>query len=89
MKLLEGLAESMTESITLKMPLDRISGDMIHALDQLCATHTGKHRLRMEIIDPVQRMKVPMIAKERMVHADNDFIRELERLGLDFYLNAS
>ena len=88
-KLLEGLAESMTESITLKMPLDRISGDMIHALDQLCATHTGKHRLRMEIIDPVQRMKVPMIAKERMVHADNDFIRELERLGLDFYLNAS
>jgi len=88
-KLLEGLAENMTDSITLKMPIDRISPETIQTLDELCARYQGKHRLRMEIIDPIQRLKVPMIAKERTVNADNDFIRELDGLGLDFHLNAS
>jgi len=88
-RLLEGVAENLTESITLKLPLERISSEVIQELDAICAQYNGKHRLRMEIIDPIQRLKVPMIARERMVNADNDFIRELERIGLEFYLNAS
>jgi DNA polymerase III subunit alpha len=88
-RLLEGIAENLTESITLKLPLERISPEVIQELDAICEKYTGKHRLRMEIIDPIKRMKVPMIARERMVNADNDFIRELDRIGLEFYLNAS
>ena len=88
-RLLEGVAENLTESITLKLPLERISPEVIQELDTICDQYAGKHRLRMEIIDPVQRLKVPMIARERMVNADNDFIRELDRIGLEFYLNAS
>jgi DNA polymerase-3 subunit alpha len=88
-RLLEGVAENLTESITLKLPLERISPEVIQELDAICEQYTGKHRLRMEIIDPIKRMKVPMIARERMVNADNDFIRELDRIGLEFYLNAS
>lgn len=88
-KLLEGLAQNLTDSITVKMPIDRIQPEVIQELDHLCAQHEGTHRLRMEIIDPVQRLKVPMIARERKVHADNDFIRELDRLGLDYHLHAS
>lgn len=88
-RLLEGLAENLTESITLKLPLERISSEVIQELDAICEQYVGKHRLRMEIIDPVRRLKVPMIARERMVNAHNDFIGELDRIGLEFYLNAS
>jgi DNA polymerase-3 subunit alpha len=86
-KLLDGIAESMTESITIKIPLDKISDKTIDQLDLLCKTHSGKHRLKMELIDRQHRMKVPMIAKERTVNADNDFIRELDRIGLKYLLN--
>ena len=86
-RLLDGIAESLTESITIKIPLEKISNETINQLDVLCETHSGKHRLKMELIDRQQRMKVSMVAKERMVNADNDFIRELDRIGLKYLLN--
>lgn len=86
-RLLDGIAESLTDSITIKLPLEKISDKTIDQLDVLCKTHVGKHRLKMELIDRQQRMKVSMIAKERMVNADNDFIRELDRIGLKYLLN--
>lgn len=86
-KLLEGIAMSMTESITLKLPLDRITPNIINELDGLCRTHTGPHKFKVEILDASARMKVNMVSLDRKVNADNDFIRELGRLGLDYVLN--
>lgn len=86
-KLLDGIAETMTESITIKLPLEKISNNTIDALDVLCKMHQGKHRLRMEIIDRNQKLKVAMVSKERGVNANNDFIKELERLGVNYLLN--
>jgi len=86
-KLLDGIAESMTESITIKLPLEKISASTIDELDVLCQIHKGQHKLRMEIIDRNDKLKVAMVSKERGVNANNDFIRELERLGVKYLLN--
>lgn len=86
-KLLEGVAENMTESITIKLQLESITPETIDQLDSLCKRHRGKHRLRMEVIDIPRRLKLKLMAKERKVLADNHFISELDKLGLEYAVN--
>ncbi|MCB0631773.1 MAG: DNA polymerase III subunit alpha, partial [Lewinella sp.] len=86
-KLLEGIAENMTESITIKLNLDAITAETINQLDDLCKRYRGKHRLRMEVIDIPRRLKLKLMAKERKVQADNDFIMELDKMGVEYAVN--
>ena len=86
-KLLEGIAENMTESITLKFPIERINDAMINQIDQLCQEHKGRHRLKMVLLDQTHRVKLSLIAKERKVNAGNELIAELDKLGLDYKVN--
>lgn len=86
-KLLEGIAENMTESITLKFPIERINDAMINQIDQLCQTHKGRHRLKMVLLDQTHRVKLSLIAKERKVNAGNELIAELDKLGLEYKVN--
>jgi DNA polymerase-3 subunit alpha len=86
-QLLEGVGESMTQCITLKVQVDTLSSDLIERLDDLCKRYKGQHRLKMELLDNNQRLKLNMIAKERKVLANNDFVAELERMGVDYRLN--
>ncbi len=86
-KLLEGVGADLTQSITLKIPLERIDADMIERLDAACKLHKGPHRLRVELIDPAQRIRVQTFAKERKVLAAAGFIEELDKMGVEYRLN--
>lgn len=85
--LLESVGEKLTESITLKLPVQQLTQELIDGLDLLFQTHKGGHKLRMELIDTDQRLKVGMASTDRKVHVDNAFARELNRLGIEFSLN--
>ena len=87
LRLLEGIAENMTESITIKLHLETITPETIDQLDTLCKRHRGKHRLRMEVIDIPRRLKLKLMAKERKVQADNEFIAELDKMGVEYAVN--
>ena len=80
-------AESLTESITLKIALDALTPEMVDHLDDLCKRYKGKHRLRMELTDKANRLRLNMISKERSVQATNEFIAEVARLGLEYRVN--
>ena len=71
--LLEGIGESLTQSITLKLPLEKLTEKLIDNIETLCNSHKGKHRLKMELIDRTNRLTLHMKAKERTVLADTDF----------------
>ncbi len=86
-KLLEGVAESLTESVTLRLPLEKVTLEMINRIDELCLQYQGKHRLKLELIDASNRLKLKLMAKDRKVNADNHFVAELVKLGVDYSLN--
>jgi len=86
-KLLEGIAGTLTESITLRLPLESITDEMIQQIEKLCKTHKGQHRLKMEFIDKTNRLKLPMVAKEQRVDATNGFTAALEKMGVEFSIN--
>ena len=86
-KLLEGIAENLTESITLKLPVDRINDQMIQEIGQICQNHKGQHFLKVELIDPTKRLQLNMVAKECRVNVANGFIEAIEKMGLAYKLN--
>ena len=88
-RLLESIGENMTTGITLTLPLEQLSSELVGQLDELCTRRHGQHRLRMVLLDKQQRIKLGLAAKERRVHADNDFAQELERLGVKYKLETA
>lgn len=85
--LLEGVAENLTDSITLRIPVEALTNEWIEHLDKLCKQYKGKHRLRMELLDSTNRLKLEMFAKDRKVLANNDFVAELVKMGVEYRLN--
>ena len=86
-RLLEGVAEERTHSITLRLALDQVTTDLVDQLDELCRKHPGKHRLRMQFYDVESRLKIPMMARERSVRVHQDFVHGLQQLGVEYTLN--
>ncbi len=86
-KLLEGVGETLTQSITLKLQVETLSVEFIEKLDALCQRYKGQHRLKMELLDNTQRLKLSMAARERKVLANNDFVAELVKMGVAYRLN--
>ncbi len=86
-RLLEGVAEERTQSITLRLALDQVTPQLVDQLDALCRKHNGKHRLRMQFFDVESRLKIPMMARERGVRVNPDFVKVLQQLGVEYTLN--
>ncbi len=84
---LDSIGGDLTESITLKLPLERISSEMIDEIDRLCKLRKGKHKLKMVFVDHTNRMSLNLQAADRKVNADNEFIAELDRIGLKYKVN--
>lgn len=85
--LLEGVAENLTDSITLRIPVEALTEKWIEHLDKLCKQYKGKHRLRMELLDSTNRLKLEMFSKDRKVLANNEFVAELVKMGVEYRLN--
>ncbi len=88
-KLLEGLGREMTNKITLKMPLHIINPQLVAALDAVCRKYPGPHKMSMVFYDAEEGHKLQMAASERSIEADNDFINEIERLGIGYQLDKA
>ncbi|MCL4109248.1 UNVERIFIED_CONTAM: hypothetical protein GTU68_063016 [Idotea baltica] len=83
--LLASLGDEMTKSITLKIPLEKITPEFERSLDRLCAEYKGKHHLRMVVYE--NDLQLPFLAEKRKVQVDSLLVKELEKLGVVYKLN--
>lgn len=86
-KQLDGIGSQMTESVTLNVPVEIISNELIDHIDALCKNRKGKHKLKMTLVDNQNQLSLNLIANGQKVNADSEFIEELERLGVSYKLN--
>ena len=86
-KQLASIGESLTESITLMIPIEQISNAMINNLDDLCKKYKGKHKLKMNLIDSTNRQTLNLFSPDKKVNVDSDFIAAVEVFGLKYKLN--
>jgi DNA polymerase III subunit alpha len=84
---LGSVAEQLTEGITLMIPIEQISHQMIEDLEMLTKTHKGKHKFRIHFLDATNKQTLHLFAPEKKVNVDSDFIKAIEMQGLKYKLN--
>ncbi len=86
-KQLDSIGGDLTDSITLRLPIENISRSMIDEIEMLCKVRKGKHKLKMVFLDKQNQLSINLIAQEQKVNADSEFIDELERIGISYKVN--
>lgn len=84
---LANIGETMTESITLMIPIEQISHQLIEDLDMLCLAHKGKHKLKIQFVDAQNRQTLHLFAADKKIMVDSAFILAVESQGLKYRLN--
>ncbi len=82
------IGEELTNSVTIKIPIDLITEDIIFNVQQLCQTHQGNHSLKFLLIDRMNKQKLSLKAPSQKVLADSVFINAVKDMGLDYKING-
>ena len=86
-KQLASLGNSLTESITLMIPIEIVTETMIKDLEDICKKYKGKHKLKTHLIDSINRQTLQLFSTDKKVNVDSDFIAAVEAKGLTYKLN--
>lgn len=82
-QLLETVSGTQISSVTLQIPLELLSPELLDKLDVICKTHKGKHALKVRVVDYTNKQALNFSSGARKVNADSDFAMEVEKLGLE------
>lgn len=86
-KMLDTVGQLLTKSVTIKLPSDRMSKELVDAVINLCEENEGTHRLKFKIVDREEDMMIDLISGGKKVNANFEFVQALEELGLPYKLN--
>ena len=86
-RLLDSIGETMTESITLQLPVDQVTEEVIEKIDACCANHKGSHKLKLQIFAKEDEVLLNLVSKAHRVRADSTFIVDLSEIGIKYKLN--
>ena len=86
-RLLETVGAEKTSSITLRIPVETLTNELIDKIEALCKARKGKHDLKMELIDYTNKEKLAFTSLARKVNVDNDFIAAMTGLGVECGVN--
>ncbi|MEM0991999.1 MAG: OB-fold nucleic acid binding domain-containing protein, partial [Bacteroidota bacterium] len=84
---LESITEKLTKTITLKLPIEQITAEILQSVDTLCQQHQGNQQLKVILIDRTNRTKLALKSKKRGVNASTAFAEALDHLGVSYKLN--
>ncbi|MCB0520659.1 MAG: DNA polymerase III subunit alpha [Lewinellaceae bacterium] len=82
--LLENASKNLANSITLKLPVESITVDILDKLDDLFKKHKGQHQLRITLMDYTNRTSLPFVSGSKKVNVDNDLVSGIAELGVDY-----
>ncbi|MEY3368963.1 MAG: hypothetical protein RI973_2118 [Bacteroidota bacterium] len=82
--LLENVGRQMASSITLKLAVEQLTGDMLERIDSLCQQNRGDHQFKITFLDFTNKASLPFISGNKKVRVDNDFVKQLRELGVEY-----
>ena len=86
-KLLDTVGRILTKSITLEMPVENISNELLGKMSKVFEDKKGKHRLKVLVTEKAGELKLPLISGEIKVNADSEFVDALEKIGIRYKIN--
>ena len=86
--LLTEVRDKMAKSLTLKIPLNNVSEDMVKNIYTITNTHPGNCNLKITLIDADENMSIEMVSKKVKLNLSNDLIRDLDTMdNVSYKLN--
>ncbi len=85
---LDSVGKELTKSITLKMDIAHLDAQLINSLEKLCKTYKGKHKLKLELLDKKNKIRLHTYSSNQKVNADVEFVQGIEALGLSYKVNV-
>jgi DNA polymerase III subunit alpha len=82
MQLLEDVFGKLAKSITVMVPLEAVTGELIATIHSLARKHKGKNHLRIQVVDEEEKLNIDLPAKKIQVEA-KAFSKELETLPIN------
>ena len=87
-QLLASVGETMTRSIMLYVPINRLDETMLNRIYTTAENMKGEHKLGITVIDVETNHHLKMASRSHKVKVDYEFIEAIEAIGLSFKVNA-
>ena len=85
-KQLAEMEDSIVDSITIKVLLEKITPPFVNDFKKMVDKYKGKNKLKLELIDVEERLILPMYSRTFKVKVNNEFIDQLESMNLQYSL---
>lgn len=87
-QLLSEIREKMAKNATLSFPLHEVTLEFIDNLETLCKAHPGNCKLKLNVVDPIERIVLDLPSKSIKIDPNNTFMNELSKFkNVNFTLN--
>jgi DNA polymerase-3 subunit alpha len=87
MELLDGIIDSSSKKITLKIDSTTLNFDEVKKLKKILSKHKGSKPVYFDIIDPKKEFKLNMISEHSRVSITKDLLISLEKEEFSYKLN--
>ncbi|MGP8213953.1 MAG: DNA polymerase III subunit alpha [Bacteroidia bacterium] len=81
LQLLGEVREKLAKSLTIRIPLNTISEDMVKSIFTITSTYPGKCNLKVTLVDSDENMSVELVSKKIKLNLSNDLIRQLDTMA--------
>ncbi len=71
------------DKLTLQIPLEQITPDLIDELADMCEQHQGETTLNVQVVDEQQKTALTFMAKNAKIHIDHAFYHWLQLKQMD------
>ena len=82
-ELLNDVQRRHLEKLTLQIPLDKITPDLVDELADMCDKHPGEITLNLQVVDEQQKTALTFMVKKNKVHIDHAFYHWLQLKQMD------
>lgn len=86
-RLLIDIGTERTESVTIRVPLELLSTELMSSMENIFRNHRGKHHLKMELVDFQNKERISMVSKRQKVNVNAVFLEGLKSLGVECGVN--
>ncbi len=85
--MLSEVRDEMIKLLTISIPVDEVTDDMVDELRNLSTENKGKVPLRFRVVDRESNLSVEMFSRSHRVAVTSEFIGHLQKMDLNFKVN--
>ncbi len=87
MAMLHEVKSEMVKSLTLKVPLNNITQELVTELRAATDKHKGNVILKIKVIDPDEKMAIDFFSRGIRINLDNELLQFFEEMDLQIAVN--